>query len=363
MKRILILFIILLSCLSCKAQEVSSHEDVQYATGIVQKIISETQNKTLQESLGGEQITQKLLVKVISGENKGKTIEIENQLTSNPAYDINVKPGDRVILDIEKQNKDTFFNIADRERLPALLIVAGLFMALLLGIGGIKGLRSLASLVFTTTLVTVILVPAILNKLPIIPVTVGVAIISTIFTMFLISGFNLKSVSAIIGTLGGVLSAGIISSLIIKLAPLSGFHDQESIILWGSRPDLDFTGILTSAMIIGALGAIMDVGISIASSVAEVKSIDNALNTNQLIKSGLNVGKDIMGAMSNTLILAYIGSFLPLILLATDAPLVKLINLNSIATEITAAISGSIGIILAVPITAFTAGYLMGKKS
>lgn len=363
MKKIMIIFIIFLSCFSCKAQEVSSHEeDVQYATGIVQKIISETQNKTLQESLGGTQVTQKLLVKVINGENKGETVEIENQLTSNPAYDINIKAGDRVMLDIEKQNNNNYFNISDKERLPALLFAVGLFMVLLLGIGGIKGLRSLASLLVITTLVVFILVPAILNKMPIIPVTVGIAVISTIFTMFLIGGFNLKSVSAIIGTLGGVFSAGIISSMVIKLAPLTGFHDQESIILWGTRPDLDFIGILTSAMIIGALGAIMDVGISIASSVAEVKSINNSLNTNQLIKSGLNVGKDIMGAMSNTLILAYIGSFLPLILLATDAPIFKLINLNSIATEITAAIAGSIGIILAVPITAFAAGYLMGKK-
>ena len=364
MKRILILLIIFFSCcLSSNAQDRSSHDDVQYASGIVQKVLSETQNKTLEESLGGTQVTQTVLVKVLNGENKGKIIQVENQLSSNPAYDINIKSGDRVMLDIEKQGGSSYINISDRERIPALLIITGIFMTLLLGIGGMKGLKSLMSLIITTALVIFILVPSILNRFPIIPVTVAVAFVSTICTMFLIGGFNLKSVAACIGTIGGVVSAGLISSLIINIAPLSGFHDQESIILWGSRPDLDFTGLLTSAMIIGALGAIMDVGISIASSIAEVKSIDNSLSAKQLVKSGLNVGKDIMGAMSNTLILAYIGSFLPLILLATDAPLIKLINLNSIATEITAAVAGSIGIVLAVPITAFAAGYLMSNKS
>jgi len=337
-------------------------DNVQYASGIVQSIVSETENKTLQESLGGNQVLQLVKVKILNGKFKGKVVEIENQLTSNPAYDIKVKPGSRVILDIEKQGNTLDINISDKDRVPALLILSGLFASLLLIIGGMKGLKSLISLLVTSLLVLFILVPAILNKFPIIPVTVAVAFVSTLFSMFLIGGFNLKSVAACIGTIGGVTCAGLFSFLIIKIAPLSGLHDQESIMLWSSRPDINFTGLLASAMIIGALGAIMDVGISIASSVAEVKCIDNSLTVKQLITSGLNVGKDIMGAMSNTLILAYIGSFLPLILLAADAPLVKLINLNSIATEITSAIAGSIGIILSVPITAVAAGYLMGKK-
>jgi len=337
-------------------------ENVQYASGIVQSIVSETQNKTLQESFGGNQAIQTLKVKIMNGDYKGKTVEVQNQLTSNPAYDIKVQPGDRVVLDIEKNGSHLDINISDRERFPSLLILSGIFISLLLIIGGMKGLKSLLSLGITSSLVLFILIPAILNKFPILPVTIAVAALSTVLTVFIIGGFNLKSVAACIGTFGGVVSAGLISFLIIKIAPLSGLHDQESIILWSSRPDLNFTGLLASAMIIGALGAIMDVGISIASSIAEVKSVDNSLTVKQLIKSGLNVGKDIMGAMSNTLILAYIGSFLPLILLAANAPLFKLINLNSIATEITAAVGGSIGIILSVPITALTAGYLMGTK-
>lgn len=340
-----------------------SPQNAEYANGIVLKIISQSQNNALQETLGGSQITQLVQVKILDGKYRGKVIKIENQLTSNPAYDIKIKPGSRVVLDIEKIAGKTEFNISDNDRSPALMIIVGLFLALLLIIGGMKGFRSLISLLITSFLVFFILVPSILKGYPIIPVTVIIAIISTVAAMLVIGGANAKSLSASIGTIGGVLAAGLISMIVIKIAPLSGFHSHETIMLYTSRPYLNFTGLLSAGMIIGALGAIMDVGISIASSVAEVKSINNNLTVMQLMESGLNVGKDIMGAMSNTLILAYIGAALPLILLATEAPLLKLINLNSIMTEITAAIAGSIGIILCVPVTAFVSAYLTGNKS
>lgn len=336
----------------------------EYTIGKVQKIISERPNKLLQESFGGNQITQTVKVKILSGKHKGKVVETQNQLSSNPAYDIKIKQGSRVVLDIEEE-KDNKINvyIADVERLPALLIIIGLFLTLVLIISGIKGLRTLMSLGITSFLVFFVLIPAIMNNYPIIPTTIAVALISTVVTMFIVGGISLKSVSATIGTIGGLSITGLLSILTIKIAPLTGITDQESLILWTSRPDLNFTGILTAAMIIGSLGAIMDVGISIASSIAELKQTNESLTVFQLVKSGLNVGTDIIGAMSNTLILAYIGGSFPLILLATNAPLVKLINLNSIASEITAAIVGSIGIVLCVPITAFVSGYLIGNKN
>lgn len=366
---IIILFLSLIT--PCFAQNaggdspVLQEQNLDYAIGKVQKIISESSNKVLQESLGGSQTTQVVEVKVLSGKYKNKIFKTENQLTNNPAYDIKIRPGSRVVLDIEENQKTghPVVYIADLERVPALLILTGLFFLLIMAIGGIKGLKSLISLLITSLLVFFILIPGILSKFPIIPLTVVIALISTLSTMFIVGGMNLKSISASLGTIGGLIIAGLMSTLIIKIAPLTGITDQESIILWSSRPDLNFTGLLTSAMIIGSLGAIMDVGISIASSIAEIKSIDPTLTKSQLIKSGLNVGKDIMGAMSNTLILAYIGGFMPLILLAANAPLLKLLNLNSIATEITAALVGSIGIVMCVPITALISSHLMSRNN
>lgn len=127
--------------------------------------------------------------------------------------------------------------------------------------------------------------------------------------------------------------------------------------------DLDFRGILASGMIIGALGASMDVAISIASSIFEVKLANPTASKADLLKSGMNVGKDIMGTMTNTLLLAYTGSAIFLLLLVSgEISLLKLLNLDSIVTEITAALAGSIGLVLCIPFTAVISSYLLSKK-
>lgn len=364
-KIILLVFCIFYFIVPAFAQEDSpdapSGANVSYSSGKVLQIISEKVNKELEDSFHTEQITQTVKVLVLSGKYKGKIVKIDNQLTSNPVYDIKIKAGNRVILSVEETPKGVDFYIADQERVPILLILVGVFLSLLMIIGGMQGLRSIVSILVTAVLVFFVLVPAVLNNFPIILMTVFIAIISTFATMFIVSGINLKSLSASIGTILSVIIAGLMSSLVIKFAPLNGFGSQESVMLWANRPDLDYTGLLTAGMIIASLGAVMDVGISIASSIYEFKNVNNTLNTKDLFRSGLNVGKDIMGAMSNTLILAYIGGAFSLVLLASNAPLIKLLNLNSIAAEIASAITGSIGIVLCVPITALIAAYLIGK--
>ena len=359
-------------CLFYLAMPVLAQDDTQntppdtkvsYVSGKVLQILSEKNNKELEDSFHNDQIVQTAKVLVLKGKYKGKIVNIENQLTSSPIYDIKIEAGNRVILSVEESHKGVDFYIADLERVPALLILAGVFLLLLLIIGGIQGLRSIFSILVTAALVFFVLVPAVLNNFPIIPTTVLIAIVSTFATMFIVSGVNLKSLSASIGTILSVIIAGVLSSLVIKFAPLNGFGSQESVMLWTNRPDLDYTGLLTSGMIIASLGAVMDVGMSIASSIHEFKNLNNKLKTKDLFRSGLNVGKDIMGAMSNTLILAYIGGAFSLVLLASNAPLIKLLNLNSIAAEIASAITGSIGIVLCVPITALIAACLIGKKA
>lgn len=347
------------------AQETDSEAFIEnetaYASGKVIKIVSETKDEILEETFNTDQIVQIAEVVILNGKYRGNTVKIENRLTSNPIYDIKIKPGNRVILNIEETPEGTVFYIADIERSPVLLILVGIFLSLLMITGGKQGLRAIVSIVITAVLIFFVLIPAVLNNFPIIPATVGIAFVSTFITMFTVAGVNKKSLSASLGTIISVMIAGILSSLTIKFAPLNGFNTQESAMLWTNRPDLDFTGILTAGVIIASLGAIMDVGMSIASSIYELKKVNNTLSIKELFTSGLNVGKDITGTMSNTLILAYIGGSFSLVLLASNAPLVKLINLNSIAAEIASAVTGSIGIVLCVPITALIAAYLIGK--
>lgn len=333
-----------------------------FASGEVLEIVDIKENKELSASFQSEQMVQTVKVLVLNGKYKGQTILIENNLTANPAYDINIKPGQRVVLSIDDAIQPPTFFIADIERYPVLMIILGVFLGLLLLVGGMKGMYSIISLGTTALLVFFVLVPAILNNYPPIPSAIVVALVSTFITMVFVGGVNLKSLAASLGTVLSVLAAGIIAMLAIHFAVLNGFHDQESTILLMERPELNFTSILAAAVIIGALGAVMDVGMSIASSIYELKSVNNSLTPTELFKSGMNVGRDMMGTMANTLILAYVGGAFSLILLAAHAPVLKLINLGSVATEIVAALAGSIGIVVCVPVTAAIAGYLIGNS-
>ena len=143
----------------------------------------------------------------------------------------------------------------------------------------------------------------------------------------------------------------------------AGFAGEENMFLYTARPDLSFTGILAASMIIAALGALMDTAVSIASTVNEIFETDKNLTVKQLFKSGMNVGRDIIGTMSNTLILVYLGSSLPLVLLSNNIDMNKFFNLNQVATEILSALIGSIAILFCVPITAIVAAYLIKKSN
>jgi len=140
---------------------------------------------------------------------------------------------------------------------------------------------------------------------------------------------------------------------------LSGFAGEENMFLYSAHPELKFPGILSASMIIAALGALMDTGISIASAINEIYETDNSLSVKQLFTSGMNIGKDIIGTMSNTLILVYLGASLPLVLLSSNIDLQKFFNLNQVATEISSALVGSIAILVCVPLTAIISAYLI----
>lgn len=312
-------------------------------------------------------VKQILNVEVTSGQFKGENLELENILTGNPAYDIPLKKGDRVILHTEAKvedvdgPEDVEFFIADIKRDNQLIIFAGIFSILLLAIGRKKGTRSILSIIATVGLIFFVLMPLILNGLCPIASAIFVGILSTIITVYLVGGYNAKSTSAIIGTSASLILAGLLSMAAIHLAHLTGFSGEENMFLYTSRPDLSFTGILSASMIIAALGALMDTSVSIASTINEIHETDKTLSVAKLFKSGMNVGQDIIGTMSNTLILVYMGSSLPLVLLSSNIDLNKFFNLNQVATEILSALIGSISILACVPITAIIASLLIKK--
>jgi uncharacterized membrane protein len=193
------------------------------------------------------------------------------------------------------------------------------------------------------------------------------AIIATV-TQVTVSGWNSKTWGAILGTVGGVTIAGILASIAITLMHLTGLDSEEAIMLKVTYlAAVDFKEVLFAGIVLGALGAVMDVAISIASSQYEIKKSCPHFGFKEIFKSGINVGRDVMGTMSNTLILAYMGSSLPLVLLLsaqTNIPLLHVMNLNLIVTEFARAVTGSIGLICAIPLTSLiTALFLSREKN
>ncbi|MCI5888583.1 MAG: YibE/F family protein [Brachyspira sp.] len=363
MKKIFLFVMLLFGLISpCLALETP---DLPSEVGKVEKVTYEDVADGLQNE---NNVKQKVQVKVLTGQFKGTVQTLDNMLTGNPAYDISLNKGDKVVLHLDAKNTevnsvdDVDFFIADVKRDYSLEAFAALFMILLVIIGRKKGVFSLVSIIATISLMFFLLVPLILHGVNPVVAAVVAGILSTIITIYLVGGFNSKSSAAIIGTGLSLIFAGGMSLAAIWMARLTGFAGEESMFLYSTRPDLSFKGILAASMIIAALGALMDTGVSIASSVNEIYETDKKLTVNQLFKSGMNIGKDIIGTMSNTLILVYLGSALPLVLLSNNIDLQKFFNLNQVATEILSALIGSISILACVPLTAIIAAYLIKRQ-
>jgi uncharacterized membrane protein len=285
--------------------------------------------------------------------------------------DMVLKPGDRVMLfvdeyptEAESPDGSPVFNVADYVRDTPVYWLAFFFALLLVVVGGMKGLKSLASLVITISLIFLVLFPMTLWGYNPLLVSIVIAGAVSLIVFFIVGGRTIKSLAAAVGTLLGVAIAGLLAYVIGNMMHLTGMSSEESrILLYSMDLKINYQGLLFGSILIGALGAIMDVGMSIASAIDEVRKVHPEANFKNLFLAGMNVGRDVMGTMSNTLILAYTGSALPLLLLliANNMSLSKILNMEMIAVEAVRALAGSIGLVLCIPLTALISAFLYTK--
>lgn len=319
------------------------------------------------EDLYSEFQMQEVKVEILSGKYKGTVLNIENHLPDNEAYSIFVKKGDKVVVMIEEDDSGYDVYIADYHRSNYTLFLVILAGILVLVIGRTKGLKAIISLSLTVAAIIYILLPQILKGVDPILLSIIIAIGITVITIFLVGGINSKSLSAIIGTTVGVVIAGVIAYIVGTKAHLTGLSAEEATMLLYIPQEVtfNFRSLLFAGIILGSLGAVMDVGMSISSSIDEIYNANKNLSIKELFNAGMNVGKDIMGTMINTLILAYAGTSIPLLLvfMAYETSLTKVFNLDVIATEIVRSLSGSIGLILTIPITALVASTLLKRTN
>ncbi|MDY0235661.1 MAG: YibE/F family protein [Gudongella sp.] len=310
---------------------------------------------------------QDVTLKIDTGERKGTEVTIQNVLTGQVNYDIIVEKGQKVSLMVEEYEDGSYkAYIEDYYRINSLIYIIIAFILLVIVIGKWKGIKSLISLAVTIGTILFIMLPLILKGWDPIFVSVATAVFVTVVTIFLVGGVNEKTISAIIGTSFGVISAGIIAFVFSNTAILTGLSAEEaSMLLYIPQAiEFNFRHLLFAGIIMGALGAAMDVGISISSSIYEINKANPELSKSRLFKSGMNVGRDVMGTMVNTLILAYVGTSIPMLLvfMAYNTDLKKVFNLDIIATEVVRSLSGSIGLILTIPITALIASNLIKRN-
>ncbi len=310
---------------------------------------------------------QVALVEILEGPYKGQVIEVTNTLMDHPIADIELEEGKLFYFVAETyQNQLVALHVSDYVRDTYIYILGALFFLVLLLVGRLKGLKAFLTLVLTIGMIFYFFVPMLLKGYNPVLLAIILTIIVAIVTLTIISGWNKKTLAAILGTSGGLLTAGALALGIGKAANLTGYSSQEAQMLMYANTNIEsIQGLLFAGILIGALGAVMDVAMSVASASAEVAEIDRTISSQRLVNAGLNVGKDVMGTMSNTLILAYTGASLPLLLLFVvyEVPAREVINMDLVATEMVRALTGTIGLIITVPLTALAAGMLLTKKN
>lgn len=348
------------------AQEINQEAiqpEEHYYRGRVLEVFESSEHEHEYYSL----VEQEARVRLLSGPYKGKEITINNSyFAGDPVYDFLLKAGQELIvvtLGPEGNFEQAYVQDMARDRGVYYLVVV--FILALLVIGRMKGFKTIITLVIIIALVFGVLLPLLLKGANPIWLATGVATVAIVLTLFIIGGFNVKSVVAIVGTVAGVVVAGLMAFWAGSIAKLTGFGTHEAQMLYFMDQTIDFRGLLFAGIIIGSLGAITDIGMSVASAAAEIKEAACAdLTFGELFRGAFNVGRDVMGTMANTLILAYVGAAIPMLLLVKGYEIawLKVINMDMIATEFVRGIAGSIGLIAAVPVTALFAAYLMTKR-
>lgn len=297
---------------------------------------------------------QELEVLILSGEYKGQTFYIQNTLSKG--HNILTEEGKSYIFSIREESEiKTVVWLYSYNRIPILSVLLILFISLVVIIAGKKGVRSLIALSFTGILILFVLVPLILKGFDPVLLSITLLILITTVNFLLISGFNKKSIVAITGTLGGIISAAFISYITAKIAHLSGINMEkgEQILYIAEDYGIKINGFLFIAILIASSGAVMDVAMSITSALTEIRVHKPQIHNRDLFKSGMSIGHDLIGTMINTLILAFTGGSFTLILMIYGLAMKfnQFINIPIISIEIIQALSGSIGILLTVPIT------------
>lgn len=348
-----------------KEQPIQAEEYAEYEKAVVTQVLADSTelDESSDNSLRGE---QRLIVKVKTGQYKGKEMQVSNYV--GPLYGTPLKEGDKAVVILSTYADGTVMgSVYEFNRTGALLVVLALFLAAAILVGGKTGAKSLIGLAVTLACLFLVLLPALMKGAPTLLTVFLVCAYIAVVTLTILGGVSKKTVCAMAGTIAGTAAAllfGLIAQALLRIDGLR-IDDAEALLqLHQTGTPIGLKGLLVAGVVISALGAVMDVTMGISSAMVEVHAANPRLGGKELFRSGMNIGRDMVGTMTNTLILALLGSSFVLILYLYSMELSahQFISSAYLSIEVVSSISSSIGVILAIPLTALICSAVLTKK-
>jgi uncharacterized membrane protein len=342
---------------SSRAQELIQDRVVTAKARVIS--IDEQTEKTI-PGTDVKTVYQKITAKIIDGEERDKVVVIQNDY-------LNLEKDEVFYLQHVTNTVEgtDVYVVSDPYRMPTLYVLMGLFVLCTLIFGGKQGARGLVALLASFAFIGYFLLPGIINGYSPVLVSIGVSSLIIVLGSYVTHGFNKVTSTAVIGMIITILITGALAYISINTGRLTGFSSEEAVSLnLHTRGSIDFAGLLLGGILIGLLGVLYDAAIGQAVAVDELRHVGPHLPRSVIFKRALRIGREHIGALVNTLAIAYVGASMPLLLLfyTSSAGFGLLINQEIFATEIIRILIGSIGLILAVPITTWISVSMLVKK-
>lgn len=364
-KKLLLTILLSISTLICFKGHILAQEETssKYMNGKVIEILEEKEKEHIETK--EKQLYQKIKILITKGEKKGE--EIISESGTQPMGHVNrYKVGDRILISqtIDVDGNEIYY-IVDYIRTKSLGILFAIFTLLAILVGRKKGLFSLISMALSFTLIFVFLLPQIQQGKDPILIAIVTSMVIIPITFYLSHGLNKKTTIAIVGTIIALIITGVLSVIFSNVAHLSGAESEEILFLQGANNKIyNLKGLLLAGILIGTLGIMDDITISQTSIVHQLYDLKNDITIGELFKRSLQLGRDHIASMINTLVLVYAGASMPLLLLFMNESRTfsEVISLEIVATEVVRTLVGSIGLILAVPITTYLACHFVKRS-
>ena len=307
---------------------------------------------------------QELVVTLLGGEKKGETIELTNYLTK--IHSIKVTEGSVIIVCVDApESADPYYTVFGYDRSIPLFLLIIAFAAAMLLVAKLKGLRALLGVAYSLALILMFMMQAIYHGFHPAAITLITALIASGVSLLLLNGYSRRTAVGVLSTLCGLAVTALVFLVFSQLLHLSGYNLNtiETLLLVEQTTGMGIRWLLMAAVLISALGAVMDVAVSLAASMEELSAVNPTLGRQQLFSSGMNIGKDMIGTMSNTLIMAYAGGALDtmLCLLAYGYSPLQLLSSDYLSIVLTQGLCATMGVVLTVPVTAAIASFFCAQ--